>query len=401
MNTPENQPISQAAKDAGTKLKDMIQHNREGYDYCLLPGVVQRAIDAETVRITADWQARKEEAESFLKAIGVLEGQRVSLREKLSETQAALESKNSLLIGTEGERDDAMDEVAALQAQLDEARRDLGDLQGGHELTVQELHAVGRERDEAKCQIVALRRDLNILGSHGDDYPEAWRFAAGSPQEALRFRMDYARQAAARTAKEYEGLVVVSKAEWETLKGQLEIAEADRTELAALQEIHLKNIHSAQDACSEVNRIRDRLVDERDKAEEFGSHLYYLITGRSPEWSNLFGYDEATEDVDDAQRTLRESLKKAESDLAAQSAKLSEAEKDTQAMEALLRQYGWRSDESLQMFLHRLASTLIRVSQAAEKGVEDGLLGGAVRWRIALKGIQDFADAAIAKGGSA
>lgn len=83
-----------------------------------------------------------------------------SLLEKLTETQAALESKNSLLIGTEGERDDARDEVAALQAQLDEARRDLGDLQGGHELTVQELHAVGRERDAAKAERDDFRERL-------------------------------------------------------------------------------------------------------------------------------------------------------------------------------------------------------------------------------------------------
>ena len=63
-------------------------------------------------------------------------------------------------------------------------------------------------------------------------------------------------------------------------------------------------------------KAMEQLIDERDKAEEFGSHLYYLITGRSPEWSNLFGYDQATEDVDDAQRTLRECLKQAEAALA-------------------------------------------------------------------------------------
>jgi hypothetical protein len=37
----------------------------------------------------------------------------------------------------------------------------------------------------------------------------------------------------------------------------------------------------------------------------------YLITGRSPEWSNLFRYKQALDDVDDAQRTLRMALKDA------------------------------------------------------------------------------------------
>jgi chromosome segregation ATPase len=46
-------------------------------------------------------------------------------------------------------------------------------------------------------------------------------------------------------------------------------------------------------------------IDERDRAEETLSQAYFLITGRSPEWSNLFGYDEALEDIDDTQKCLR------------------------------------------------------------------------------------------------
>lgn len=49
-----------------------------------------------------------------------------------------------------------------------------------------------------------------------------------------------------------------------------------------------------------------QLIDERDKAQEALSQAYYLITGRSPEWSNTFGYAEALEDIDDAQKILRQ-----------------------------------------------------------------------------------------------
>ena len=59
------------------------------------------------------------------------------------------------------------------------------------------------------------------------------------------------------------------------------------------------------------------VIDERDDAEETLSQAFYLITGRSPEWSNLFGHAEALEEVDDAQTILRESLKQAESKVAA------------------------------------------------------------------------------------
>lgn len=55
-------------------------------------------------------------------------------------------------------------------------------------------------------------------------------------------------------------------------------------------------------------RDMEQLIQERDEAEEAISQAYYLITGKSPEWSNAFGYAEALEEIDDAQRLLRQSL---------------------------------------------------------------------------------------------
>jgi hypothetical protein len=46
-------------------------------------------------------------------------------------------------------------------------------------------------------------------------------------------------------------------------------------------------------------------IDDRDSAEQAMSQAYFLITGRSPEWSNLFGYSNALEEIDDAQALLR------------------------------------------------------------------------------------------------
>ncbi len=46
-------------------------------------------------------------------------------------------------------------------------------------------------------------------------------------------------------------------------------------------------------------------IDERDRAEDALSQAYYLVIGRSPEWSNLFGHEEAVEEIDDAQKCLR------------------------------------------------------------------------------------------------
>lgn len=46
-------------------------------------------------------------------------------------------------------------------------------------------------------------------------------------------------------------------------------------------------------------------VTERDEAQESISHAYYLITGRSPEWSNNFGFKQALEEIDECQTLLR------------------------------------------------------------------------------------------------
>lgn len=63
----------------------------------------------------------------------------------------------------------------------------------------------------------------------------------------------------------------------------------------------------AQGAASSETAI-DQLIGERDEAEESLSQAYYLITGRSPEWSNMFGHKEALEEIDEAQTILRKAV---------------------------------------------------------------------------------------------
>ncbi len=58
-----------------------------------------------------------------------------------------------------------------------------------------------------------------------------------------------------------------------------------------------------------MSQTIDDVLDQRDRAEEALSQAYYLITGRSPEWSNTFGHDEALEDIKDAQELLRKAAK--------------------------------------------------------------------------------------------
>jgi hypothetical protein len=59
---------------------------------------------------------------------------------------------------------------------------------------------------------------------------------------------------------------------------------------------------------AEHERQMLEVIDQRDSAQEAFSQAYFLITGRSPEWSNMFGFAEALEDIDAAQQALRKAV---------------------------------------------------------------------------------------------
>lgn len=61
-------------------------------------------------------------------------------------------------------------------------------------------------------------------------------------------------------------------------------------------------------ALAREEAAHERTIEQRDKAEEALSQAYYIITGRSPEWSNLFGTNEALEEIEDACALLRAAI---------------------------------------------------------------------------------------------
>lgn len=89
-----------------------------------------------------------------------------------------------------------------------------------------------------------------------------------------------------------------------------------------------QDIAAKQRAIVRLESAVEEAVKCREEAEEFGSHLYYLIIGKSAEWSNAFGYDQATEDVDDAQRALREDIARLKSELGASTIEAARIAKD-------------------------------------------------------------------------
>lgn len=81
-----------------------------------------------------------------------------------------------------------------------------------------------------------------------------------------------------------------------------------------------KNLRYALHAANELPKLekkverletaQSQLIDERDGAEEALSQAFYLVVGRSPEWSNHFGKNEAIEEIDSAQYVLRAEIER-------------------------------------------------------------------------------------------
>lgn len=68
---------------------------------------------------------------------------------------------------------------------------------------------------------------------------------------------------------------------------------------------------AADEGAREIKKLDadcDQLMTERDEAEEALSQTYFLVTGCSPEWSNLFGHAEALEEIEDALILLRKAM---------------------------------------------------------------------------------------------
>lgn len=68
-------------------------------------------------------------------------------------------------------------------------------------------------------------------------------------------------------------------------------------------EFYIKEVLTPRQEAGELE-----LIDQRDAAEEAFSQAYFLVTGRSPEWSNRFGHAEALEEIEDACTLLRKSI---------------------------------------------------------------------------------------------
>ncbi len=83
---------------------------------------------------------------------------------------------------------------------------------------------------------------------------------------------------------------------------------------AALSDGNLAGALACYEAGCRVtdDQLEKRLVqvlEERDAADEAVSDIYYKIIGKSPEWSNLFGFPQVIEEIEDAFNAVRAAAK--------------------------------------------------------------------------------------------
>lgn len=68
---------------------------------------------------------------------------------------------------------------------------------------------------------------------------------------------------------------------------------------------------SEKDLLAEEERAHMQTIAERDDAEDALGDAYVFVTGRAAEWSNLFGYEEATNEIAEAVKAYQDRLEAA------------------------------------------------------------------------------------------
>jgi DNA repair ATPase RecN len=81
-----------------------------------------------------------------------------------------------------------------------------------------------------------------------------------------------------------------------------------------------------EEALQREESAHSNTIDQRDQHEEALNQVYFLVTGLSPEWSNIWGQQQLIEEVDDAQTLLRNTIRQLEADCATMRVELQKIE---------------------------------------------------------------------------
>ncbi|EDF9489484.1 ead/Ea22-like family protein [Salmonella enterica] len=96
-------------------------------------------------------------------------------------------------------------------------------------------------------------------------------------------------------------LVLDNSTSWDALYKKLEAAEK---RIAEQREYYDGVIADGSKRIAELEHSETQLINERDSAESALADMYQAATGERPEWSNMFGFADAVDVVEERLATL-------------------------------------------------------------------------------------------------
>ncbi|EEK3691847.1 ead/Ea22-like family protein [Salmonella enterica] len=171
----------------------------------------------------------------------------------------------------------------------------------GEEMTIQRMSAsritygcTGATYDDAGCHYSTGRRIA-------DDHYEQSRVTVVDVSDpdvlALLDELEHYKSREWRVAK----LVLDNSTSWDVLYEKLEAAEKRNAEQ---REYYEGVIADGSKRIAELENSETQLINERDAAESALADMYQAATGERPEWSNMFGFADAVDVVEERLATL-------------------------------------------------------------------------------------------------
>ncbi|VEA75904.1 EaD [Salmonella enterica subsp. arizonae] len=171
----------------------------------------------------------------------------------------------------------------------------------GAEMTIQRMSAsritygcTGATYDDKGCHYAEGR-------SIADDHYEQSRVTVVDVSDpdvlALLDELEHYKSREERVTK----LVLDNSTSWDALYKKLEATEK---RIAEQREYYEGVIADGSKRIAELERSETQLINERDSAESALADMYQAATGERPEWSNMFGFADAVDVVEERLATL-------------------------------------------------------------------------------------------------
>ncbi|EAS4663071.1 ead/Ea22-like family protein [Salmonella enterica] len=129
----------------------------------------------------------------------------------------------------------------------------------------------------------------------GKEFPD--EVAIAERMLALLDELEYYKSREERVTK----LVMDNSTSWDALYKKLEAAEK---RIAEQREYYEGVIADGSKRIAELEHSETQLINERDSAESALADMYQAATGERPEWSNMFGFADAVDVVEERLATL-------------------------------------------------------------------------------------------------